>query len=96
MLIRDQYKPANPFSERQAPWTIQFTKHFWDYARDQYSLGIRPTAIAWFAPYLLGLFGLVRHLQREEDLRHAPGDLPDHQRGDGLLPQLQDQRGPGT
>ncbi|MCC7142873.1 MAG: DUF2723 domain-containing protein [Candidatus Eisenbacteria bacterium] len=66
MLIRDQYKPANPFSERQAPWTIQFTKHFWDYARDQYSLGIRPTAIAWFAPYLLGLFGLVRHLQREK------------------------------
>ncbi|MBK8231813.1 MAG: DUF2723 domain-containing protein [Candidatus Eisenbacteria bacterium] len=66
VLTRDQYKPANPFLERQAPWSIQFTKHFWDYARDQFSLGIRPLAVGWYLPYLLGLWGLVASFRREK------------------------------
>ncbi|MFN8547944.1 MAG: DUF2723 domain-containing protein [Candidatus Eisenbacteria bacterium] len=65
-LIRDQYKPANPFFERQASWSIQFTRHFWNYARDQYALGFSPHIVTWGLPYLLGLFGLVTHARREK------------------------------
>ncbi|MFN8548422.1 MAG: DUF2723 domain-containing protein, partial [Candidatus Eisenbacteria bacterium] len=65
VLTRDQYKPPNPFTERQASWTIQFTKHFWDYARDQYSLGIRPRLVGWLVPYALGLWGMIEHGRRE-------------------------------
>ncbi len=65
-LIRDQYKPANPFSQRQASWSIQFTRHFWNYARDQYSLGISPRLLGWGLPYLLGLLGLAAHFKREK------------------------------
>ncbi len=65
VLTRDQYKPPNPFTERQASWAIQFSKHFWDYARDQYSLGIRPQFIGWMIPYLLGVWGFWQSFRRE-------------------------------
>lgn len=59
VLSRDQYKPPNPFLHRQAPWDIQFSKHFYRYWHDQYHLGIRP---AWFAmglPFLIGAIGAI-------------------------------------
>jgi len=65
VLTRDQYKPANPFVERQAPWSVQLTKHFWEYARDQYALGLRPRWVGWYLPYLLGLFGLWGQWRRD-------------------------------
>ena len=58
VLTRDQYKPANPFVERQAPWSVQLTKHFWDYAKDQYALGLRPAWVGWYLPYVVGLLGV--------------------------------------
>ena len=65
VLIRDQYKPPNPFIERKAAFAIQFTRHFWDYARDQYDLGLRPSWIGWYIPYLIGLAGVISHGWRE-------------------------------
>lgn len=66
VLIRDQYKPPNPFQVRQAPWGIQLTRHFWDYARDQYSLGIRPVWFGWLLPYALGVVGAIGGYLREK------------------------------
>lgn len=66
MLIRDQYKPANPFVERQAPWAIQFTRHFWDYARDQYRVGFLPEALGLFLPYAIGVIGAIGQGLREK------------------------------
>jgi tetratricopeptide (TPR) repeat protein len=65
VLTRDQYKPANPFLERQAPWGVQLTKHFWDYARDQYALGLRLQWLGWLLPYALGLWGAWGQLRRD-------------------------------
>lgn len=65
VLTRDQYKPPNPFIERKAAFAIQFGKHFWEYARDQYSLGVRPAWIGWYLPYVLGLAGIISHGWRE-------------------------------
>ncbi|MCK4303909.1 MAG: DUF2723 domain-containing protein [Candidatus Eisenbacteria sp.] len=59
VLSRDQYKPPNPFVLRQAPFDIQFTKHFWRYWHDQYHLGIRPEWLAMALPFFLGLVGGV-------------------------------------
>ncbi|MBM3287893.1 MAG: DUF2723 domain-containing protein [Candidatus Eisenbacteria bacterium] len=64
-LIRDQYKPANPFLERNASWAIQFGKHFWRYAHDQYQLHFSPVWLAKHLPYLVGLVGLAAHARRE-------------------------------
>ena len=66
VLTRDQYKPPNPFVERQAPWAIQITKHFWRYAHDQYDLGIAPAGLSLYLPYALGLVGAVGHWLREQ------------------------------
>ncbi len=57
VLSRDQYKPPNPFMFRQAPYDIQFTKHFWRYWHDQYSLGIRPEWLAMALPFFVGIAG---------------------------------------
>lgn len=65
-LTRDQYKPANPFAERQAPYSVQLTRHFWDYLKDQYSLGLRPMWLGWLVPYAIGLAGAVVHALREK------------------------------
>ncbi len=66
VLTRDQYKPPNPFLIRKAPWAVQFTRHFWDYARDQFSLGLKPAWMGWYVPYLLGLVGAIGHWRREK------------------------------
>lgn len=65
VLSRDQYKPPDPFTHRQAPWDIQFTKHFWRYWQDQYHLGFRPQALATTLPFLLGIVGLVAHFLKD-------------------------------
>lgn len=65
VLIRDQYRPANPFTERKAALGIQLTRHFWDYARDQYSLGVRPLWLGQMIPYLIGTAGLIGHALRD-------------------------------
>jgi len=65
VLSRDQYKPPNPFEIRQAPYSIQFTKHFWRYWHDQYHLGIRPEWLAMALPFFLGLIGAVKQLLRD-------------------------------
>ncbi|MBD3336575.1 MAG: DUF2723 domain-containing protein [Candidatus Eisenbacteria bacterium] len=65
VLTRDQYKPPNPLVERQAPFWIQFTKHFWRYAHDQYNIGVLPGGLKLYLPYALGLIGLVGHWLRE-------------------------------
>ncbi len=68
VLIRDQYKPPNPFTFRKAPIDIQFTRHFFDYARDQYDLGFEPKRFAWGIPYILGWVGLVgQAIRRRKD-----------------------------
>lgn len=59
VLSRDQYKPPNPFTHRQAAFDIQFTKHFWRYFHDQYHLGIRPAWLGMALPFFLGLAGAV-------------------------------------
>ncbi len=66
VLTRDQYKPPNPFLVRKAPWSVQLTKHFWDYARDQYALGLRPMWLGWYLPYLLGVVGAIGNFRREK------------------------------
>ena len=65
MLIRDQYKPPNPFLLRKAPFEIQITRHFWDYARDQYQTGWFSERIGLFLPYALGLVGAVGQASRD-------------------------------
>ncbi|MBD3162158.1 MAG: DUF2723 domain-containing protein [Candidatus Eisenbacteria bacterium] len=65
-LIRDQYKPANPFLYRNAPFDVQFVKHFWRYAHDQYELGFRPLWLARYLPYGIALLGLIAHARREK------------------------------
>jgi len=65
VLSRDQYKPPNPFVLRQAPWDIQFTKHFWRYWHDQYHLGFRPEVLAWGVPFLLGAIGMVAQFMKD-------------------------------
>ena len=65
VLSRDQYKPPNPFELRQAPWDIQFTKHFWRYWHDQYHLGFRPEWLAMAVPFLLGIVGMVAHFLKD-------------------------------
>jgi len=57
VLSRDQYKPPNPFMFRQAPYDIQFTKHFWRYWHDQYHLGIRPEWLSMALPFFIGIAG---------------------------------------
>jgi Flp pilus assembly protein TadD len=57
VLSRDQYKPPNPFVTRQATWAIQFTRHFWDYWRDQYDLGVRPAWFGMLLPFMIGTVG---------------------------------------
>jgi tetratricopeptide (TPR) repeat protein len=64
-LTRDQYKPPNPFLVRKAPWGVQLGKHFWDYSRNQYSLGLRPEWLGWYLPYVLGLVGAVFQARRD-------------------------------
>ncbi len=65
-LIRDQYKPVNPFEIRNAPLDVQFTKHFWRYIRDQYQLGFfKPVWLGLYLPYLVGLVGAVEHARRD-------------------------------
>jgi tetratricopeptide (TPR) repeat protein len=66
VLIRDQYKPPNPFEVRQASWAIQLTRHFWRYARDQYDLGPGLGWIGLFLPYGLGIIGAVGQAMREK------------------------------
>lgn len=66
MLIRDQYKPPNPFLVRKAPFEIQITKHFWDYARDQYQTGWFTDRLGLFLPYALGLVGAVGQAARDK------------------------------
>ncbi|MBU1699580.1 MAG: DUF2723 domain-containing protein [Candidatus Eisenbacteria bacterium] len=66
VLTRDQYKPPNPFIQRQTTFAIQFTKHFWRYAHDQYNLGILPGGLKLYLPYALGLMGVVAHWIREK------------------------------
>jgi tetratricopeptide (TPR) repeat protein len=63
-LSRDQYKPPSPFA-RQAPWSVQLTKHWFDYAKDQYSLGLKPEWVGWLLPYLLGFAGAARQASRD-------------------------------
>jgi len=65
VLTRDQYKPPNPFEVRKAPLAVQLTKHFWDYTKDQYHLGLRPSWLGSALPYLLGLGGLLWHAWRD-------------------------------
>ncbi|MCA9728066.1 MAG: DUF2723 domain-containing protein [Candidatus Eisenbacteria bacterium] len=65
MLIRDQYKPPNPFLVRKAPFAVQLTRHFWDYARDQYYTGLAPAALGLLLPYVIGLVGAVGHAVRD-------------------------------
>lgn len=64
-LIRDQYKPVNPFEIRNASWSIQFSKHFWRYAHDQYQLHFSPRWLASYLPYAVGIIGLMSHARRE-------------------------------
>lgn len=65
-LIRDQYKPVNPFLVRNASPAVQFTKHFWRYVRDQYELGFfRPAWLGLYLPYLVGLVGAVEHARKD-------------------------------
>jgi tetratricopeptide (TPR) repeat protein len=65
VLSRDQYKPPNPFLLRQAPYDIQFTKHFWRYWHDQYHLGIRPEWLSMALPFFLGAAGAVVQAMRD-------------------------------
>lgn len=65
-LIRDQYKPVNPFMVRNAEIGIQLSKHFWRYFHDQYQLGFRPLWLANSLPFLVGAIGLVTHAWREK------------------------------
>ena len=65
VLSRDQYKPADPFTERQASWGIQFTKHFWRYFHDQYHLGLRPAWFSMMLPFLVGGIGALIQLVRD-------------------------------
>ncbi len=65
-LIRDQYKPPNPFLFRKADWGIQFGKHFWRYAQDQYQLGFSPRWLGMYLPYLVAAIGLVTHARRDK------------------------------
>ena len=65
MLIRDQYKPPNPFLVRKAPFVLQFTRHFWDYARDQYSLGVSIEWVGNLVPYAFGWIGLLVQAKRD-------------------------------
>jgi tetratricopeptide (TPR) repeat protein len=65
-LIRDQYKPPNPFLFRKASWGIQFGKHFWRYAQDQYQLGFSPRWLGMYLPYLVAAIGLVTHARRDK------------------------------
>jgi Flp pilus assembly protein TadD len=64
VLTRDQYKPASPFA-RQAPWSVQLTKHWLDYGKDQYALGLKPAWVGWLLPYLLGFAGVWRQASRD-------------------------------
>ena len=66
VLIRDQYKPPNPFETRQAPWGVQFDRHFFQYAKDQYALGLAPAWMGNLIPYLIGWVGLGWHFLREK------------------------------
>jgi len=65
-LIRDQYKPSNPFLVRNATLWVQLNKHFWRYAHDQYQLHFRPAWLAAYLPYLIGVVGAVAHARREK------------------------------
>ncbi len=65
VLSRDQYKPPNPFTERQAAWSIQFAKHFWRYFHDQYHLGIRPEWLSMALPFFIGIAGAVGQAFRD-------------------------------
>lgn len=65
VLSRDQYKPPNPFVTRQAEWSIQFTRHFWDYWRDQYDLGVRPAWFSMMLPFAIGAIGAVGQALRD-------------------------------
>jgi tetratricopeptide (TPR) repeat protein len=64
-LSRDQYKPPNPFLLRQAPYDVQFSKHFWRYWHDQYHLGIQPAWLSMALPFLLGLGGAAAQALRD-------------------------------
>jgi len=65
VLSRDQYKPPDPFQVRQAPWAVQFTKHFWRYWHDQYNLGIRPGWLGMMLPFMVGAIGAVGQAFRD-------------------------------
>ncbi|MBD3237165.1 MAG: DUF2723 domain-containing protein [Candidatus Eisenbacteria bacterium] len=65
VLSRDQYRPPDPFSERQAPWAVQFTKHFWRYIHDQYHLGLRPAWFSMMIPFLIGGVGAAAQFWRD-------------------------------
>ncbi len=65
VLSRDQYKPPNPFELRQAPWSVQFSKHFWRYWHDQYNLGIRPAWLSMMLPFGIGVVGAVGQAFRD-------------------------------
>jgi hypothetical protein len=65
VLSRDQYKPPNPFLTRQAAWSIQFTRHFWDYWRDQYDLGVRPAWFGMLLPFMIGGLGAAVQALRD-------------------------------
>ncbi|MCA9758362.1 MAG: DUF2723 domain-containing protein [Candidatus Eisenbacteria bacterium] len=65
MLIREQYRPPNPFEVRKAGWGIQFTKHFLRYAQDQYALDIRPTWLGSVVPYAFGSVGILSQAWRD-------------------------------
>ncbi len=65
VLVRDQYKPPNPFTFRKASFFVQFKDHFFDYAAVQYALGIGIPWLGALVPYLFGLGGGWAHATRE-------------------------------
>ena len=68
VLVRDQYRPPNPFIFRKAPWMVQLDVHFFRYAKDQFDLGWGLRGLALGLPYVLGLVGLIgQAIRRQKD-----------------------------
>jgi len=65
VLSRDQYKPPNPFLKRQASWAVQFDRHFYQYWKDQFHLGIRPGWFSMLLPFAIGFIGGITQLVKD-------------------------------